>query len=122
MKNYLFAMLLIPSISLSAGESDPGPYKPATASYRIYGGSLGDPIAPSTGDRKLAISIEGDAAKKIFDMIGPDQPNACLEGTKTRLRSRDKENFSCTRSEEGEYVCSFGFDLRNGKSIGGSIC
>jgi len=122
MKNYLIAMLLLPPISLSASESDPGPYQAATASYRIYGGSLGDPTAPSPSDRKIAVSIEGDAARKVFDMIGPDQSNACVEGTKMRLRSRDRENLSCTRSGEGEYVCSFGFDLRNGKSIGGSIC
>ena len=122
MKNYLITILLLPSISISAGESDPEPYKSATASYRIYGGSLGDPTAPSASDRKLALSIEGDAAKKIFDMIGPDQSNACVEGTKIRLRSRDRENLSCTRSEEGDYMCNFGFDLRNGKSIGGSIC
>lgn len=122
MKNYLIAILLLPSISLSASESDPGPYKPAATSYRIYGGSLGNPTAPSASDRKLAFSIEGDAARRIFDMIGPDRANACVEGTNIRLRSRDRENLSCTRNEEGDYVCSFGFDLRNGKSIGGSIC
>ena len=122
MKNYLIALVFLPSIALSTGESDPGPYKSAAASYRIYGGSLGNPTAPSTNDRKLAFSIEGEAARKIFDMMGPDQSNACVEGTKIRLRSRDRENLSCIRSEEGEYVCSFGFDLRNGKSIGGSIC
>lgn len=99
-----------------------GPYKKMSASYWIYGGGLGDPIATTSNDRKIAFSIEGDAARKIFDAIGPDKVDECTTGSGTRFRSRDNENLTCTRSKENGYACSFGFDLVTGKSIGGSIC
>jgi hypothetical protein len=102
--------------------SDPGPYKKATADYRIYSGSLGDPIAPKPGDKKIAFSIEGTAAKDLFDAIGPDKRDECTAGSGDRVRHRDKENLSCIRTREGAYSCSFGFDLQTGKSIGGSLC
>lgn len=110
------------AVSANAEDGGPGPYKKAAATYRIYGGSLGDMTAPSVRDRKIAISMEGQAARELFDALGPDKHDACTEGTGTRVRFRDKGNLMCTRSKAGEYECSFGFDLRDGKSIGGSIC
>ncbi len=115
----LFLVLMLPA-TLAA--DDLGLYKQATASYWIYGGGLGDPATPTSKDKKIAFSIEGDAAKQIFEAIGPDKKDVCSEGRATRFRSRDKENLSCTRGKENTYTCSFGFDLVSGKSIGGSIC
>ena len=66
---YPFIFLLAsPAI---ASDTDPGPYLQAAASYRIYGGGLGDPTAPKPNDKKVAFSIEGPAARQIFDAIGP---------------------------------------------------
>lgn len=110
------------AVNASAEDSGPGPYKKAAATYRIYGGGLGDPRAPTVQDKKIAISMEGSAARELFGAIGPDKHDACTEGSGTRVRFRDKGNLTCSRSKEGEYECSFGFDLRDGKSIGGSIC
>lgn len=97
-------------------------YKKLVGSYWLYGGSLGDPQPPSAKDRKIAFSIEGDAAKELFDAIGPDKYDACTESSGMRMRWRDDQNLLCSRTKEGVYECSFGFDLRTGKSIGGSIC
>jgi hypothetical protein len=116
----LLLILLIPPASVASDNLEP--YKPAKASYWLYGGGLGDPIPPKTNDKKIAFSIEGEAAQQIFDAIGPDKHDACTEESGTRFRARDKENLSCTRSKEGDHVCNFGFDLVTGKSIGGSIC
>lgn len=115
----LFFLLVLPA-ALAA--DDLGPYKQATTSYRIYGGGLGDPTIPTPSDKKIAFSIEGSAAKQIFEAIGPDKKDVCSEGSDIRFRSRDNENLICLRSKENTYTCSFGFDLVSGKSIGGSIC
>lgn len=116
----LLALLLVAQLGIA--DSDPGPYKKASAVYRIYGGSLGDPIAPKPGDKKIAFSIQGAAAKELFDAIGPDKHDECTAESGDRVRHRDDENLSCIRTKDGEYSCSFGFDLQSGKSIGGSIC
>jgi len=109
-------------IPVADAQTDPGPYKKAETRYLIYGGSLGDMTAPTKSDKKIAFSIEGKAARELFEAIGPDKKDACLEGTGARVRHRNDENLECVRSKEGEYHCSFGFDLRTGKSIPGSIC
>lgn len=109
-------------VSASVSDSGPGPYKKAAATYRIYGGGIGDPVAPTVKDKKIAISMEGLASKELFDAIGPGEHDACTEGSGTRVRFLDEGNVTCSRSKEGEYECSFGFDLRDGKNIGGSVC
>lgn len=112
-------LVLIPTVS---ADSDPGPYREASASYLIYGGSLGDMTAPGPSDKKIAFSVKGRAAKDLFEAIGPDKHDVCLEGTGIRVRHKNDENLKCTLSKKGEYRCSFGFDLKTGKSILGTIC
>lgn len=122
---YKLTVLLIVSLfcaNSAAEDSTQARYKKGVMTYWMYGGSLGDPTPPTTKDRKIAISIEGQAAREMFDAIGPDKRDECTEGSGTRARVRDKGNLTCTRSKEGQYECSAGFDLRDGKSIGGSIC
>lgn len=94
--------------------------KPISGVYAIYGGGLGDPVEPTAREKKIALVIKGKAAREIFDGIGPDVQDACLEPPH-RVRKRDNDNFICMRVD-GEYSCKFGFDLVTGKSIGGSIC
>lgn len=97
-------------------------YRPASVQYAAYGNSLGDPTAPTRDDTKIAFEVTGRAAKDIFEAIGPDRKDQCSPDAGTRFRSRDEEKISCVRSNKGEYACHFGFDLKSGKSIGGSIC
>ena len=115
----LIFLLVLPVI---AADTEPGPYLQTSASYRLYGGELGDSTEPSPNDKKVAFSVKGTAARQIFDAIGPDQRDACTEGSRMRVRHKDHEHLTCTLSKENDYVCSFGFDLVSGKSIGGSIC
>ena len=97
-------------------------YRPATVKYTIYAGGLGDPVAPSKTDGKVAFAVMGSAAKAVFESIGPDKPDQCSSGSSLRYRSKDDDRLSCTRSSGGQYSCYFGFDLKSGKSVGGSIC
>ena len=117
---YPFIFLLV--LPVIAADTDPGPYLQTAASYRIYGGGLGDPTAPKSNDKKVAFSIKDNAARQIFDAIGPDQHDPCTEGSGMRVRHKDHEHLTCTLSKQNDYVCSCGFDLVSGKSIGGSIC
>lgn len=79
-------------------------------------------MSPSRDDKKIAFEITGQGAREIFEAIGPDQKDTCSSESGVRFRSRDDERISCTRNKKGEYSCYFGFDLKSGKSIGGSIC
>lgn len=95
-------------------------YKPLRGSYRIYGGGLGDPWEPTPGDAKIAVSLEGSAAKAIFEQLGRDVKDDCTEGMGIRIRRRAQ--LECLKEKAGEYSCHFGFDLKSGKSIGGILC
>lgn len=97
-------------------------HKKLTGIYGIYGGGLGDPVSPTAQDKKVMFSLDGQSARELFDAIGPDVKDACLAGSKVRVRKKDREKLACQRNEDGTYYCNFGFDLRNGKSIGGIIC
>ena len=97
-------------------------YRPATVKYAIYRGGLGDPVAPSKNEAKVAFEVTGSAAKEIFDAIGPDKADQCSSESGVRFRSKDADKLSCTRSSDVRYSCYFGFDLKSGKSAGGSIC
>ena len=99
-------------------------YQPIAGTYALYGGGLGDPVAPGKTDRKIAIAIEGEAARALFNAIGPDRKDACgADADKgVRARHRDGEKLTCMYYPDTHYQCFFGFDLRTGKSIGGSLC
>jgi len=118
----LYPFIFLLASPVIAADTDPGPYLQTAASYRIYGGALEDPTAPKPNDKKVAFSIEGHAARPIFDAIGPDQRDPCTDGSGMRVRHKDHEHLTCTLSKQNDYACSFGFDLITGKSIDGSIC
>lgn len=116
---WLFLMLALGcSAAIAAWINE---YRQAEVHYIIYGGGLADRWAPGKGDRKIAFQLKGNAAREMFNAIGPDILNHCGADSDTRIRARDHENISCIRSK-GKYFCSFGFDLTTGKSIGGSVC
>ena len=118
---------LIASIALVSGWSVAATawefsYRTAHVKFAMFGGGLGDPLPPSANDTKIAFELRGDAARQMFDSIGPDKADACGGTTGERFRSRDDERLVCTRSARAQYTCYFGFDLKTGHSIGGSIC
>ena len=106
---------------MPATAAGPG-YGNMSGRYQVYAGGLGDPISSTKSDAKIAFVIEGPAALQMFDAIGPDAKDLCTEGTGIRVRTKDNQNLVCTRSAKGSYSCRFGFDLKSGKSIGGSLC
>lgn len=95
-------------------------YRPFTGHYSIYGGGLGDPVAPTTTSKNMAFWITGPVAKQMFDAMGPDLKDVC--GAEDGNRIRQRAEVSCSFHPKDGYQCDFGFDLITGKSIGGSIC
>jgi len=93
-----------------------------TGNYIIYSGGIGDPQKPISNEKKIAIEIDGKAAKEIFNAIGPDVPDVCGATADLRIRKKNDGALSCSRSLKGEYRCHIGFDLQSGKSIGGVVC
>lgn len=123
MKNQLAILFLASCLLPSANaEGWSFTYAPAAAKYIKFGGDLGDPVAPTQKDTKIAFEVDGAAAKDIFEAIGPDKKDICGATPNTRFRSRDGGRVACVKNARGEYSCYFGFDLQSGKSIGGSIC
>ena len=100
-----------------------GTYKALSGKYLIYSGDLGEEAAPTPADRKAAFMLQGEAARSLFDSIGPDLKDAC--GTSSGMRIRQKGDLDCTYDKDDRaapYVCHIGIDLRTGKSMHGSIC
>ncbi|GGY50393.1 hypothetical protein [Pseudoduganella albidiflava] len=94
--------------------------RPAETRYVIYGGELGDTIAPTPDNARVAFYVRGRAAKDMFEAMGPDRKAAC--GVEKGVRIRERDNLACLYRPTDGYQCDFGFNLRTGKSIGASIC
>ena len=94
--------------------------RPFNGLYSIYGGELGEEVAPTRNDRKLSIEITGPPAKEMFDSMYPDFQPTC-SGEKGD-RDRRKGNLYCSYSTSGTYRCFLGYNLRTGKSIAGASC
>jgi len=123
MNKILFAFLAISAAASLAYAGDwEFLYQSADIGYSVYGNSLGDPTAPSNDDKKIAFAVKGKAAREIFEAIGPDKKDSCSQEPGVRFRSKDDEKIIYTKDRKGIYACYFGFDLKSGKSIGGSIC
>ena len=96
-------------------------YKPLKATYLIYSGEPDERAAPTKTDRKIAIVVEGDAAKEIFDSLYPDAKGVtCTSEQGERLRR--KGDVWCSYRPSGGYRCFMGFNLRNGHPHSGASC
>lgn len=95
-------------------------FQPFNGHYSIYGGGLGDPVQPSEHSKNVAFSVHGRVAEQMFDAMGPDLKDVC--GAENRARIRQRAALMCSYDQKYGYECNFGFDLINGRSIGGSTC
>ena len=95
-------------------------FKPINAQMAIYSGGLGDPAMPTAQEAKVSFYVQGKAARDLFDHMGPDVKSECSSDPKARVRV--KEHLQCFLYAKSNYSCYFGFDLKNGKGIAGSIC
>lgn len=96
-------------------------YKPLKASYLIYSGEPDERAAPTKTDRKIAIIVEGDAAKEVFDSLYPDAKGVTCT-TEEGERLRRKGDVWCSYGPSNGYRCFMGFNLRNGQPHSGASC
>jgi len=107
-------------VSLAFAADTLGTWQPLkTASYKIFSGeSVADAQAPTATNRKLSIVVDGQAAKEIFDSIGPDERDACSSTKGDRERNNGAVQCMYTTNNPGKgYRCWVGVDLVNGKGI-----
>lgn len=95
-------------------------YRTINAQMVVYSGGLGDPAKPLASEVKVSFHIQGKGAQDLFDHMGPDVRNEC--GADPKVRVRMKEHLQCLRYSKSEYSCYVGFNLKDGKSIAGSVC
>jgi hypothetical protein len=95
-------------------------HKAFTGTYVIYGGypSQDDARAPTPGDTKVAFNLTGNAAKEMFEAIGPDMKGGCVSSD---FHVRQRDMLVCRFRPQDGYRCNFGFDLSTGLSVGGSV-
>ena len=93
-------------------------HKPFVGKYALYGGFLDEAHPATPGDTKLVVNLTDKSAKEMFNAIGPDVQTSCADRD-FRLRQRDM--LLCRYRPKDGYLCTFGFDLSTGLSIGGSV-
>lgn len=93
---------------------------PLKGDYYLYGGTLGEMTPPTPRDRKISLMLTGALAKDLFHEIGPDLKDAC--SSDGGYRERRRGDLNCTYTKVDGYECYIGIDVRNGKSMNGSIC
>ena len=89
--------------------------------YSFYSGTPGEWAMRTKKDTKVAITVSGPLASRMFDYLGrgATQKNSCVDGEETRIR----DELMCTRdTATGKAECNFGFDLYSGKSVLGTSC
>ncbi len=115
----LFTALFCQGV-LAADEEWRFQYKPLSGAYEVYSGELSDPRPAGKSGASLAIRIDKDAARQIFEQMERDIPNLCPSEPGERMRQ--KNDLTCYRSRSGKHTCYVGFDLKSGRSQAGHIC
>lgn len=89
------------------------------ASYKIHSGNTAYSEPPTKADSAITVAFRDEAAKQLFDQIGPDVKDGC-SATKG-YRERRKKGAFCTYTPRLEnpanahYRCWIGIDLRTGE-------
>ena len=109
----------------SAGESEKkthelNQWNQLEARYKIHSGNTAYSEPPTGTDSTITVAIRNEAAKQLFEQIGPDVRDACSDAKGTR--ERRKKGIFCTYTdrlenpENAHYRCWIGIDLHTGES------
>jgi hypothetical protein len=95
-------------------------WNPLQAEYKIHSGGTAYSELPTKTDSAITVAFKGEAAKQLFDQIGPDLKDSCGASDKGD-RERRKKGALClyeTRLDsptDSHYRCWIGIDLRTGE-------
>jgi len=90
------------------------------ASYKIHSGGTAYSELPTKTDSAVSVYFKDEAAKQVFEQIGPDVEPVCHSGDKG-YRVREKKGVYCSYSprlenpKNSHYRCWIGIDLRTGE-------
>lgn len=108
--------------------SDPyGLWKPLQgAIYKLHSGIVADRLPPTAADSRLTVLVDGEAAKEIFNAIGPDYPETCSgeKGDRHRRRKGIVCDYTAqdASAKDGPYRCWVGVNLRTGDTVSTISC
>lgn len=95
-------------------------WNPLPAEYKIHSGNTAYSELPTKADSAITVAFKGEAAKQLFDQIGPDVKDRCGP-TNTGDRERRKKGAVCLYETQldsptdSHYRCWIGIDLRTGE-------
>jgi hypothetical protein len=107
-----------------AGENDKkshelNQWNPLQANYKIHSGGTAYSEPPTKEDSALTVAFRDEAAKQVFEQIGPDIKPVCSDAKGERVR--EKKGVYCSYTprlenpKNSHYRCWIGIDLRTGE-------
>lgn len=108
----------------SAGDRDKKSHKlnewhPLQANYKIHSGGTAYSEMPTKADRVFTVAFRNEAARQLFEQIGPDVEPVCDDTKGNRVREKKGVYCSFTARLENpansQYRCWIGIDLRTGE-------
>lgn len=108
----------------SAGERDKNRHElnewnPLHANYKIHSGDTAYSELPTKDDRAVTVAFRDEAARRVFEQIGPDVRPVCDDTKGNRVREKKGVYCSFTAHLENpansQYRCWIGIDLRTGE-------
>lgn len=123
MRKLTLLILFAASRLAGAGEADKkrpelNAWNAVQASYKIHSGGTAYSELPNKNDSALTVAFRDEAAKLVFDQIGPDANEVCNDTAGDRVRQKKGVYCSYTARLENpansHYRCWIGIDLRTG--------
>jgi hypothetical protein len=108
----------------TAAESDKKPHElnqwnPIQANYKIHSGGTAYSELPTNADSALSVAFRDEAARHVFEQIGPDVEPVCSD--QKGYRVREKKGVYCSYTprlenpKNSHYRCWIGINLRTGE-------
>lgn len=123
MRKLTLLILFAASQLAGAGEADKkrpelNAWNAVQASYKIHSGGTAYSELPDKNDSALTVVFRDEAAKLVFDQIGPDAEEVCNDTAGDRVRQKKGVYCSYTAHLENpansHYRCWIGIDLHTG--------
>lgn len=95
-------------------------WNPLNANYKIHSGGTAYSELPTKTDSALSVAFRDEAARQVFEQIGPDVEPVCGSREKG-FRVREKKGIYCSftprleNPKNSHYRCWIGLDLRTGE-------
>lgn len=95
-------------------------WNPLPAEYKIHSGNTAYSELPTKADSAITAAFKGEAARQLFEQIGPDVRDRCGVANKGD-RERRKKGVMCLyetqldNPSDSHYRCWIGINLRTGE-------